>query len=75
MQLTLGIDAQVSALVIREIIVQALLGAALAVPFFPLIRRILRPALIDDALRARVRSGAGARRPGPFAIMGGQRSF
>jgi rod shape-determining protein MreD len=77
MQLTLGIDAQVSALVFREIIVQALLGILLAIPVFPLIRRILRPALIDDARRARVRAGAtaGSGRPSPFAIIRGQRSF
>jgi rod shape-determining protein MreD len=77
MQLTLGIDAQVSALVFREIIVQALLGIVLAIPVFPLIRRILRPALIDDARRARVRAGAGTGtgRPSPFAIIRGQRSF
>jgi rod shape-determining protein MreD len=77
MQLTLGIDAQVSALVFREIIVQALLAILLAIPVFPLIRRILRPALIDDARRARVRAGgtAGSSRPSPFAIIRGQRSF
>jgi rod shape-determining protein MreD len=75
MELTLGIDAQVSAMVVREIIVQALLGALLAIPFFPLIRRILRPALIDDARRARVRATSPAGRPSPFAIIRGQRSF
>jgi rod shape-determining protein MreD len=75
MELTLGIDAQVSAMVVREIIVQALLGAVLAIPFFPLIRRILRPALIDDARRARVRATSPAGRPSPFAIIRGQRSF
>lgn len=75
MELTLGIDAQVSAMVVREIIVQALLGALLAVPFYPLIRRILRPALIDDARRTRVRAPRSAGRPSPFAIIRGQRSF
>jgi rod shape-determining protein MreD len=75
MQLTLGIDAQVSALIVREIIVQAFLGALLAIPCFPLIRRILRPALVDDARRARVRAGSGTSRPSPFAIIRGQRSI
>lgn len=75
MELTLGIDAQVSAMVVREIIVQGLLGALLAVPFYPLIRRILRPALIDDARRARVRTSQLSARPSPFAIIRGQRSF
>ena len=56
LQLTLGIDAQVSVLALREIVVQALLGVVLAVPVFPLVRRILRPALVDDtrARRAKV---------------------
>lgn len=79
MQLTLGIDAQVSALVVREIIVQALLGALLAVPFFPLIRRVLRPALVDDAIgartRARPRSSVATSRPSPFAIIQGRGSL
>lgn len=55
LQLTLGIDAQVSALAIREILVQALLGMLLAVPFYPLVRRVLRSALVDDTDRARSR--------------------
>jgi rod shape-determining protein MreD len=75
MELTLGVDAKVSAMVVREIIVQALLGGVLAIPFFPLIRRILRPALIDDARRGRVRAASTSTRPSPFAIIRGQRSF
>jgi len=55
LQLTLGIDAEVSALAIREIVVQALLGMLLAVPFYPLIRRVLRPALVEDTDRGRPR--------------------
>ncbi len=55
MQLTLGVDAQVSALAVREVAAQALLGVLLAIPTYPLIRRILRPALVDDSRpRARV---------------------
>ena len=73
MQLTLGIDATVSPLVVREIVAQALLGALLAVPVFPLIRRILRPALVDDATRARARA-AGAR-VGTFGRGGGSGPF
>ena len=79
MQLTLGVDATVSPLVVREIVVQALLGALLAIPVFPLIRRILRPALVDDSTRARARatsSGAGLRgRSGPFANIRGNDGF
>ncbi|MCB0865412.1 MAG: rod shape-determining protein MreD [Solirubrobacterales bacterium] len=77
MQLTLGIDATVSPLVVREVVVQALLGALLAVPVFPLIRRVLRPALVDDSARARAkaasaRAGFGGR-SGPFANIRGDR--
>ena len=56
LQLTLGVDAQVSLLALREIVVQGLLGVLLAVPFFPLIRRVLRPALVDDTRARRARS-------------------
>lgn len=58
-QLMLGVDAPVSLLVLREIFVQALLGMLLAVPIFPLLRRVLRSALVEDArpARRRVRSG------------------
>lgn len=79
-QLTLGIEATVSPLVVREIIVQALLGALLAVPIFPLIRRVLRPALVDDAATARARASSSRRGigggSGPFAsIVSGPRGF
>lgn len=78
MQLTLGIDATVSPLVVREIVAQALFDTLLAIPLYPLIRRILRPALIDDASRARartssVRNGFGGR-SGPFATIGDDRA-
>lgn len=63
MQLMLGVDSAVSALVVREILVKGLLAFLLAVPTYPLIRRALRPALIDEASGARVLSEgrAGAR--------------
>jgi rod shape-determining protein MreD len=48
LHLMLGVDASVSLLVVREIVVQGLLAFFLALPFYPLIRRVLRPALIDD---------------------------
>jgi len=73
MQLTLGIDATVSPLVVREIVAQSLLGALLAIPVFPLIRRILRPALVDDATRARAR--ASGARVGTFGRGGGSGPF
>lgn len=59
LQLTLGIDAQISALALREIFVQALLGILLAVPVYPMIRRVLRPALVDDTGRSRARASSG----------------
>jgi rod shape-determining protein MreD len=75
--LTLGVDAPVSVLALREVVVQGLLGILLAIPVFPLIRRIVRPALVDDAAAARSRSLRGQRssRRGPFGMMRGQGSL
>jgi rod shape-determining protein MreD len=73
-QLMLGVETPVSLLVLREIVVKGLLAFLLALPFYPLIRRILRPALVDDAPRRRAaaaarvrrgRRGRGARLAGP----------
>ncbi len=50
-QLMLGVEAQVSLLVLREIVVKGLLAFLLAIPLYPLLRRMLRPALIDQAPR------------------------
>ena len=47
-QLMLGVHTTVSLLVLREIFIQGLLAVLLTIPIYPLIRRILRPALIDD---------------------------
>jgi rod shape-determining protein MreD len=60
-QLMLGVESPVSLLVLREIVVQGLLAFFLALPFYPLIRRVLRPALIDDTLARRLLT-PGARR-------------
>ena len=46
-ELMLGVNASVSILFLREVVVQGLLAVLLAIPFYPLIRRILAPALID----------------------------
>jgi rod shape-determining protein MreD len=66
-QLMLGIDAEVSLLVLREILVQGLLAFLLAIPFYPLIRRVLRPAIVDDVVAGRRMrtsiSAAGRGRP------------
>ena len=47
-ELMLGVRTPVSLLVLREIVVQGLLAVVLAIPFYPLIRRLLRPAIVDD---------------------------
>jgi rod shape-determining protein MreD len=76
--LTLGVDAPVSILALREVLVQGLLGILLAIPVFPLIRRAVRPALVDDAGRARSRAAGRAgkigRHGGTFGMMRGQGS-
>jgi len=52
------------------VLIQGLLGILLAIPVFPLIRRAVRPALVDDAGRARSRAaGRFSRRGGTFGMM------
>jgi rod shape-determining protein MreD len=58
-QLMLGVEAPVSVLVVRDIILQAVLAFVLTIPVFPFVRWVLRPALIDAP---RGRSGL----PRPF---------
>jgi rod shape-determining protein MreD len=60
LQLMLGVEAPVSLLIVREILVKALLGLLLAIPIYPGVRRLLRVALIDDT---RGRRTVGARTP------------
>jgi rod shape-determining protein MreD len=64
LQLMLGVHTSVSLLVLREIFVQGLLAFLLAIPMYPLIRRILRPAIVDDVVAGTSRSPitAGAAR-------------
>ena len=52
LQLMLGLEAEVSPLVIRDIAVVSLTGAALAIPVHAGVRLLLRPALIEDRPRA-----------------------
>jgi rod shape-determining protein MreD len=47
LHLMLGIETTVSILFVREIIVQGLLAVLLAMAIYPLVRRIVAPALID----------------------------
>ena len=68
LQLMLGVEAAVSLLVVREIVVKALLAFLLAFPLYPAIRFALRPALVleEPPTRRRVfrnrRSTGRARR-------------
>lgn len=52
-QLMLGVESPVSLLVLREILVKGLLAALLAIPLYPLVRLVLRPALVDETPRRR----------------------
>ena len=63
-QFLLGVDSDVSPLVIREIVVGALLNALIAMPVYAGVRALLRPDLIDD-LRPRRRRQTQTRR-GPL---------
>jgi rod shape-determining protein MreD len=69
LQLMLGVETEISLLVLREVLVKALLALLLALPVYPLVRRALRPALVEEASRPRGLAGAirpgGARRPPP----------
>ena len=67
----LEIDATVSILVLREAIITTLLNVAVALPFFAIIRRILRPVLAVDPLqRMRRRAGAQPTAAGPIGLRG-----
>ena len=48
-QLMLGVDAPVSPLIVREVLLQSALSFVLAIPIYPAVRWVLRPALIDAA--------------------------
>jgi rod shape-determining protein MreD len=56
-QLMLGVQADVSALVLRDTLLKVIYNALLATPIYALIRRVLRPALIEDAPRGGGRRG------------------
>ncbi|HEY8466452.1 MAG TPA: rod shape-determining protein MreD [Solirubrobacterales bacterium] len=47
LQLMLGVQTDVSLLVVREVVVKALLAFLLMIPTYPLVRFLLRPALVD----------------------------
>lgn len=64
LQLMLGIDTTVSLLFVREILVQGLLAVLLAMAVYPLVRRILAPALIDYSPSRRLLAPGLRRRRG-----------
>jgi rod shape-determining protein MreD len=47
-QLMLGVEAELSALIVRDTLLKALYNLLLTVPVYAGVRRALRPALIDD---------------------------
>lgn len=47
-QLLLGIDAPVSPLIVRDLLLKSVYAFFLGWPLFLLVRRVLRPALVDD---------------------------
>jgi len=53
LQLMLGFEADVSPLVLRDMLVLSLIGALLALPVFAGVRLLLRPALVEDRERPR----------------------
>jgi rod shape-determining protein MreD len=63
-ELMLGVDAPVSLLVVREILVQSLLAVLLAFAVYPLVRRALGAALVDYKPRSRLLAVGRSRRRG-----------
>jgi rod shape-determining protein MreD len=56
-QFLLGVDAPVSLLLVRQILVVTLLGALLALPVHAFVRRVLRSCLPEERRRRRRRPG------------------
>jgi rod shape-determining protein MreD len=65
----LEIGASVSALVLREALITVLLNVAVALPFFALVRRALRPVLAVDPA-ARMKRRADPIESGPLGLRG-----
>lgn len=65
----LDVGANVSWLVVREMVATTLLGAILALPVFALCRRVLRPVLLVDPLDLRRRRKAPLE-AGPIGLRG-----
>lgn len=65
----LSIDATVSLVVLREMIVLIVINTVIALPVFALVRRVLRPALLVDPLERR-RRRRGPSSTGPIGLRG-----
>jgi rod shape-determining protein MreD len=65
----LEIGASVSPVVFREMLATVLLNALISLPFFAIVRRVLRPVLIVDPLERR-RRRREPRRAGPIGLRG-----
>lgn len=65
----LSIDAPVSLLVLREMLMTVVLNALIALPFFALARRMLRPVLVLDPSPRR-RTGDAQVPSGPIGLRG-----
>jgi rod shape-determining protein MreD len=65
----LEIGASVSVLVLREAVITVLLNVAVALPFFAVVRRVLRPVLAVDPA-ARMRRRAAPIESGPLGLRG-----
>ena len=67
----LEIGASVSPLVFREMIVTVLLNTLISLPFFAIVRRVLRPVLVVDPLESRRRRRrADPSTTGPIGLRG-----
>ena len=56
MQFLLGVDAPVSVLLVRQILLTIVVNAIIALPVHALVRRVLTPALPEDPRRRRRRA-------------------
>ena len=66
----LEIDATVSAVVLREMLLTTLLNALIALPTFAIVRNVLRPVLAVDPIEARRRRRTVPRARGPIGLRG-----
>jgi rod shape-determining protein MreD len=66
----LDIGSNVSILVLREAVITVFLNVALALPFFALVRRVLRPVLAVDPLQRMRRRAEQPTQSGPIGLRG-----